>query len=232
MSTGLATGLPWRLPPPRLQWTVLAALDDCCSPVDRDDGEIEFVIDSIQRRESRAQHEFLIPGGLVCIERPVRDSDQRDRVRKSAEQSVEIRVVRPCFSSMDSLGHTRSAQALLARRMWPGNCTQDRPPNQAGCGRPSPVLVNRRGSPWLAEADLVRNQDRLFQLVPDNPFSDKQLVKLLLVRPRAPGGVQSTPFRTFRSRPVSSRHCAKSLEIVRFSNRSPSTAIHRDDNTP
>jgi len=53
--------------------------------VDRDNGEIEFVIDSIEGDETPPQHEFLLEGDLERIERPVRDPDQRDRIGEPAE---------------------------------------------------------------------------------------------------------------------------------------------------
>ncbi|HEV2270193.1 MAG TPA: hypothetical protein VGR92_12090 [Steroidobacteraceae bacterium] len=42
--------------------------------MDGDNGEIEFVIDGIERGESSPQHEFLLEGDLERIERPVRDA--------------------------------------------------------------------------------------------------------------------------------------------------------------
>ena len=53
--------------------------------MDGDNGEIEFVIDGIERNESPPQHGFLLEGDLERIERPVRDADQRDRIGEPAE---------------------------------------------------------------------------------------------------------------------------------------------------
>ena len=77
--------------------------------MDGDNGEIEFVIDGIERGESSAQHESLLERDLERIERPVRDADQRDRIGKSAEESIEIRLGNPRERSADSRGHPRRA---------------------------------------------------------------------------------------------------------------------------
>jgi hypothetical protein len=53
--------------------------------VDGDDGEIEFVIDGIERGESPPQYELLFEGDLERIERSVRDADERDRIGEPAE---------------------------------------------------------------------------------------------------------------------------------------------------
>jgi hypothetical protein len=53
--------------------------------VDGDDGEIEFVIDGIEGGESPSEHEFLLEGDFEHIERPVRHTDQRDRIGEPAE---------------------------------------------------------------------------------------------------------------------------------------------------
>jgi hypothetical protein len=53
--------------------------------VDGDHGEIEFVIDGIEGGESSPQHELLLEGDLECIERSMRDPDQRDRIGEPAE---------------------------------------------------------------------------------------------------------------------------------------------------
>jgi hypothetical protein len=53
--------------------------------VDGNNGEIEFVIDGIERREPPPQGEFLLGGDLERIERPMRDTDQRDRISELAE---------------------------------------------------------------------------------------------------------------------------------------------------
>ena len=65
--------------------TALDAFGKRFAGVDGDDGEIEFVIDGIERGESSPQHEFFLEGDLERIERPVRDTDQRDRIGEPAE---------------------------------------------------------------------------------------------------------------------------------------------------
>lgn len=64
----VSRALPMRRPPPCRRWVAVAPLDERCSPVDRDDGEIELGVDLIKRGESRAQHELLVPGKLARIE--------------------------------------------------------------------------------------------------------------------------------------------------------------------
>ena len=80
-----------------------------CARVDSDNREIEFVIDGIEGGESSPQHEFLLEGDLECIERSMRDPDQRDRIGEPAEQPIQIRLSNPYGPSADSGGHPRSA---------------------------------------------------------------------------------------------------------------------------